>query len=157
MKRDSVASLFHNNLFARSLRQRVAYFYAESNAIVGIFLRPLLKICIQIKWGVWNKNTAVWTIAFVPRFHKKTDFIRCLKEQPSTFLLLLTLGYNLLLFIKSEPTHKLNLNYTLYTRWQFSLTRFSEIFSSVCWMFVLWCSVLWNSYSWSYCDSAYQN
>ena len=35
---------------ARSMRQRVASAYAESNGIFGNFLRRLLKICIQIKW-----------------------------------------------------------------------------------------------------------
>ena len=35
---------------ARSLRQRVPSFYAESNGIFGNFLWRLLKIYIQIKW-----------------------------------------------------------------------------------------------------------
>ena len=48
MKRDSLGSLIII-CFARYLRQRVAYFYAESNDVLGIFLGQLLKIYIQIK------------------------------------------------------------------------------------------------------------
>ena len=42
--------------FALSLRQRIASFYAEFNDIFLHFLRPLLKICIQIMWIVLNKK-----------------------------------------------------------------------------------------------------
>ena len=38
------------NRSVRSMRQRVASFYAESNGIFGNFLRQILKISIQIKW-----------------------------------------------------------------------------------------------------------
>ena len=58
MKRDSVVHSFIIIYFARLLRQRVAYFHAESNSIFENFLRQLLNIFIQIKWiVVKQKNT----------------------------------------------------------------------------------------------------
>ena len=38
------------NRSVRSMQQRVASFYAESNSIFGNFLRQILKISKQIKW-----------------------------------------------------------------------------------------------------------
>ena len=43
-------TLIRFDRWVRSLRKLVASFYVESNDIFGIFLRQLLKICIQIIW-----------------------------------------------------------------------------------------------------------